>query len=411
MTDSPQVESWGRVDENNTVFVRDGGSERAVGAYPDVSAEEALAYFVRKYDDLAGQVSLLEQRIRRGTAGSEATSAANHLAEALQSPNAVGDLASLRLRVSKLVEQTQSLAEAQQADRLAARAEAQTARTNIVERAEALAQQDLSSVQWKQLSAQFDALFAEWQSAQKSGPQLPKSEAEALWKRFRKARQTVDAARRTYFAQLDASNKDVKAKKQQLIREAEALASQGASAVPAYRALLEKWKQAGHASRKIDDQLWSQFKAAGDVLFSAKSAEDAELDVEYAANLAQKQELLSEYSSLLQQNDVAAAREQLLALQKRWDSIGKVPRSAMRETAAQLKKIEDHVRSLADAEWAASNPETTARAEGLRAQIEESLAELDAEIQSARAQGDQKAEAKAQAARDMQQSWLEALES
>lgn len=411
MTDSPQVESWGRVDENNTVFVRDGGSERAVGAYPDVSAEEALAYFVRKYDDLAGQVSLLEQRIRRGTAGSEATSAANHLAEALQSPNAVGDLASLRLRVSKLVEQTQSLAEAQQADRLAARAEAQTARTNIVERAEALAQQDLSSVQWKQLSAQFDALFAEWQSAQKSGPQLPKSEAEALWKRFRKARQTVDAARRTYFAQLDASNKDVKAKKQQLIREAEALASQGASAVPAYRALLEKWKQAGHASRKIDDQLWSQFKAAGDVLFSAKSAEDAELDVEYAANLAQKQELLSEYSSLLKQNDVAAAREQLLALQKRWDSIGKVPRSAMRETAAQLKKIEDHVRSLADAEWAASNPETTARAEGLRAQIEESLAELDAEIQSARAQGDQKAEAKAQAARDMQQSWLEALES
>ena len=57
---------WGRVDETGTVFVREAEGERAVGQYPDGTAEEALAYFQRKYTELAGQVTLLEQRAKRG---------------------------------------------------------------------------------------------------------------------------------------------------------------------------------------------------------------------------------------------------------------------------------------------------------------------------------------------------------
>ena len=38
----------------------DGSGERAVGQFPDGSPEEALAYFERKYTELAGQVTLLE---------------------------------------------------------------------------------------------------------------------------------------------------------------------------------------------------------------------------------------------------------------------------------------------------------------------------------------------------------------
>ena len=53
---------FGRVDAENNVFVIDG-SERKVGQYPGVPAEEALAYFVRKFEDVAAQVRLLEQRV------------------------------------------------------------------------------------------------------------------------------------------------------------------------------------------------------------------------------------------------------------------------------------------------------------------------------------------------------------
>ena len=64
-------EPWGRVDETGTVFVREADGERAVGQYPDGTAEEALAYFERKYVELAGQVTLLEQRVKRGTASAD----------------------------------------------------------------------------------------------------------------------------------------------------------------------------------------------------------------------------------------------------------------------------------------------------------------------------------------------------
>ena len=48
---------WGRVDETGTVFVREASGERAVGQYPDGTPEEALAYFERKFTELAGQVT------------------------------------------------------------------------------------------------------------------------------------------------------------------------------------------------------------------------------------------------------------------------------------------------------------------------------------------------------------------
>ncbi|MEY4411204.1 MAG: hypothetical protein RLZ69_778, partial [Actinomycetota bacterium] len=55
--------SFGRVDDENNVFVTEAGVERKVGQYPNVTAAEALAFFERKYADLAAQVRLLEQRV------------------------------------------------------------------------------------------------------------------------------------------------------------------------------------------------------------------------------------------------------------------------------------------------------------------------------------------------------------
>ena len=60
MTDSAQ-QPWGRVDEAGTVFVRTSDGEREVGQYPDGSPEEALAYFERKYADLAFAVARADE--------------------------------------------------------------------------------------------------------------------------------------------------------------------------------------------------------------------------------------------------------------------------------------------------------------------------------------------------------------
>ena len=71
MSETTNEQPWGRVDENRTVFVREGDTEREVGQFPDGTAEEALAYYERKYADLAGVVTLLEARVARGTASGD----------------------------------------------------------------------------------------------------------------------------------------------------------------------------------------------------------------------------------------------------------------------------------------------------------------------------------------------------
>ena len=391
------------------MYVREGDSERTVGQYPDGTAEEALAYFVRKFTELEGQVVLLEQRIARGTAVSDVASTVQKLAEQLVEPNAVGDIASLRERVGKLTAKAEELTEQQKAEREKAKQAAIEARTAIVVAAEELAAQDPDRVQWKQTQQSFDQLFADWQAAQKAGPQLPKAQADALWKRFRTARQTVDSARRAFFAKMDAANKDVRHRKEQIIASAEALADQGAGGIPAYRNLLEDWKGAGRASRKIDDQLWARFKAAGDVLYGAKAEEVAQSNEEYQANLVAKEALLTEAEPLLAETDHETARKKLTDFQLRWDELGKVPREAIRAVEGRMRAIEDHVRGLQEAHWQATNPETIARSEGLRGQLEQSIAELQDEIAKAKAAGDAKAEAKASEALATQQSWLNAL--
>lgn len=366
MSETTKEHPWGRVDENRTVFVREGDSEREVGQFPDGTAEEAIAYYERKFNDLEGQVTLLEARIARGTAGAEVADTVERLRKQLVEPAAVGDLASLRARVEKLGGRAEEFSEKQQAEREAAKAEALAAREAIVAEAERLAAQPHAQLRWKETGQAFEQLFTDWQQLQRTGAHVPKSQADALWKRFRSARQSFDTARRAHFAELDAVNKDVKQRKERLISQAEALAGRGVEGIPAYRALLDEWKAAGRASRKIDDHLWARFKAAGDVLYQAKAAEVALQDEEYTENLQAKEALLTEGESLLSVTDRVAARKQLTALQLKWDEIGRVPRDSVREVEGRLRKIEDHVKSLEDEHWRSTNPETKARSEAAR---------------------------------------------
>lgn len=400
---------WGRVDEHNTVFVREGDDWREVGQYSDVPAEEALAYFVRKYDDLSAQVSLLEARSKRGAPAKDIASAATALSAQVASANAVGDLASLQTRLASLGESLGELTQAQRLESEAAREAAVAERTAIVESIEKLASADPSKIQWKQTSARVDELFAAWQNHQKNGPQIPKSVANDLWKRFRTARATIDGHRRAYFGELDSARKESKGVKSKLIAQAEALAPRGAEGISAYRALLEQWKQAPRAGKKLDDALWAQFKAAGDVLYAAKAEVDAVEQVEFSENLAAKRALLAEAQPILQMTDVDQSRAALRTLQLKWDEIGKVPRDSIRSVEDELRKIESHVKGLADAAWQKSDPEKVARAEGMAGQLQDAIAELTAEIAAAEAAGNTASAAKLRESLQAREAWLAAV--
>ena len=404
-----EATTWGRVDENGTVYVRYEDTEKAVGEYPDATPEEALAYFARKYADLEGPVKIAEQRVQRGASANDVARTVEHLTALVADARVVGDIKSLETRVGVLAEQLGSLTKEQAEQAQQALADALAHRTALVEEAEALAAVDPARAQWKQITAQLDDVFARWQQHQHDGPRIPKNEANELWKRFRAARSTVDQHRRAFYSELDSQHRDARNRKQELVQQAEALAPRGADAIGAYRDLLDDWKAAGRAGKRHDDALWARFKAAGDVLFEQRHAEVAAENEEYSENLVAKQALLTEAEPLLKATDRVAARRTLTGIQRRWDEIGKVPRADVRRVEDRLRAVEDHVRSLEDQHWKASDPERKARQNGLASQLEDAIGKLEAELAHAQASGDARKIKDAQEALDARKIWLDAL--
>ncbi|TFD14991.1 DUF349 domain-containing protein [Cryobacterium sp. TMT1-2-2] len=408
MTTTDQ-QPWGRVDETGTVYVREADGERAVGQYPDATPEEALAYFERKYVELNGQVTLLEQRAKGGAPAADIAKSVANLKVAVANANAVGNLAALAERLGALGGAVSELTEQQSLETKAASAAAVAERAEIVTEAERLAAEDPAKTQWKQTSAALDALFAKWQAHQHDAPRIPKGEANDLWKRFRAARTTIEQNRKAFFAELDSAHKDVRTKKQHLIEQAEALAPQGADGVSSYRNLLDEWKKAGRSGKKQDDAMWAKFKAAGDVLYAVKSEVEAQDNEEFSANLVLKLELLTQAETLLTTTDRNAARDTLTLIQRKWDDIGKVPRDQVKPIEDRLRKVEAVVRKLDDDHWKRNNPETKARTEGLAGQLNDAIAKLEAELATAQKGQNARAIKDATEALEARKAWLKAI--
>lgn len=406
---SAENNQWGRVTEDGTVYVIEDGNEREVGAFPDGTPDEALAFFVRKFDDLEGQVTLLEQRVRSGANAKDLLRNARALKERVTGACAVGDLASLTARLDALSASLNELDSHQAEEAKASLQEAIAFRTSIVEEIEKLSSGNLENVQWKQMTANIDDLFTRWKDHQVNGPRLPKNEADALWKRFRTARTNLENHRRAFFAQLDQTHKEARQTKQRLITRAQELAPKGVDGIPEYRRLLDEWKQAGRAGRKHEDQLWEQFKAAGDVLYQAKNELMAKESEEHTANLEKKRALLDSAKPILQLKDRQEARKRLTEVQLAWDEIGRVPRDQYRRVEDELREIEQHVRTLEDDHWQKTDPEKQARSQGLQTQLEDAIEKLERERDDARQRGDEKAAKEAEEALEARRVWLNAL--
>jgi hypothetical protein len=398
-----------RVDEAGNVYVLEESGERLIGQYADVSADEAIAYFERKFNETNSALVLLEQRSKNGAPAKEIAESAKKLGEAVSLRAGIGNYDALATRLAALTEALSDLSAAEKEQNAAALEEARAARLIIVEAIEALAATDPAKANWKQITAAADDLFTQWQESQKSSPRLGKAESNDLWKRFRDARQKIDQGRRAYFAELDTRNKGAKSAKEELIARAEALAPQGSAGIPAYRALLDQWKASPRAGKKIDDALWDRFKAAGDALYSAKATEVAAEEEEFAGNVDAKMAILTEAELLLTATDAASARSTLNQLQKKWDAAGKLPRSQMKVMEDRMRKVENAVRKLEDEVWTKSDPDKLARTEGLAEQLEAKIAKLEKDLAAAEAAKDSKAIANITDAISIQKTWLAVL--
>ncbi|MBB6348587.1 DUF349 domain-containing protein [Nonomuraea muscovyensis] len=400
------TDPWGRVDDDGTVYVRTAEGERAVGSWQAGEPEEALAYFHRKYDELAGQVQLLEQRVR-GTdlAPAQAEASIVKLREAVAEAHAVGDLAALTARLDGLSELVAHRREEVKAAREQARAEAREVKERIVAEAERIADE---TTHWKSGGERLRQLVEEWKAADR----IDRVTEAQLWKRMSAARTAFAKRRKAYFAGLDEQREGIRAAKEQIVAEAEAIADStdwgGTAAV--YRELMQRWKSAGRASREVEDELWARFKGAQDQFFQARSAVFAERDASLAANAEVKELLLAEAEKILPVTDVRAARTTLRHLVERWEAAGPVPREQRDRLEGGLRRVDDAVRKAEEAEWKRSNPEARARAQSTVDQLRTSIEQLEKRLAKAEAAGRAKDVKEAEEALTARRSWLEEAE-
>jgi uncharacterized protein YeaO (DUF488 family) len=394
-------ESWGRVAEDGTVFVRTKDGERAVGQWPDANPEEALAFYTRRYDALAFEVELLEQRVQAGTVSpDDARAAVKKVTSSIDEAQAVGDLDGLRSRLEALTPLVAQQREKRKAERAAKVEEARAAKTKIATEAETIA----AGTDWRHGVTRLRELLDEW----KALPRLDKSSDDELWHRFSSARTTYTRHRKQHFAELSSKREEAAVVKERLAAEAETLASSSdwGPTSGRFRDLMRQWKAAGPAPREVDDKLWARFRAAQDTFFGARDAVQAEENAEQVENLQAKETLLVEIEAILPVEDAKVAREQLRELLDRWDQIGKVPRDSMRAIDSRLRAVEQAVKAAEDEVWNRSNPEARARAEATVKQLQSLIADLEKQAAKAESQGNARKATEAREAIAARREWL-----
>lgn len=397
------MSDWGRVDADGNVYVKEGDGERLIGQWvTGGDADEALAFYTRRFDNLETEVDLLEKRIEAGTVSpDDATKAIATVREQLVDAQAIGDLASLSARLDKLEPALGELRAKRKAEREQRTAEATEAKTRIVAEAEKIgAGQD-----WRNGADRLRALLDEW----KSLPRLSKSADDELWHRFSSARTAYTKKRKAHFGEQSVRRDEAKKIKEKLIEEAEALSgsTEWGPTSGAYRDLMQRWKAAGSAPRNVEDKLWKRFRAAQDVFFQAREAANAAQESEFAENAAVKREILVEAEALLPIKDLEATRRAWHDIADRWEAAGKVPRDQIKELEGRIRAVEKAIRDAGDQEWKRTDPEKSARADDMITKLEDAIAGIEADIAKAEAAGDTKKVAKLRENLESRQAFLD----
>src|SRR3954471_2730199 len=386
--------AWGRIDADGTVYVRTAAGERAIGSWQAGTPEEGLAYYQRRYEDLAAEVAVLEARVATADP-KQVSAAANKLRAALPEASALGDLDSLDGRLGAVLEKCQQRFAERAEQRAAAAVAAADSKRALVAEAERLA----SSEDWRATGDRFRAIVEEWKAIRG----VDRKTDSELWEKFSTARREFDRRRRTHFAELEKTRDAAAETKRRLVAEAQKLtdSTEWVPTARRFRDLMTEWKAAGRASREVDDELWSAFKTAQDTFFARRSESLSARDAELRTNAEAKEALLSEAESLDPNSDLEGARKRLRSIHDRWEKIGKVPRESMGVLEDRLAAVERKVRDAGT-----TGRTVTVTESPLIIRLLESVQKLEARLERARAAGDDKLVAETEATLTTHREWV-----
>jgi hypothetical protein len=169
------------------------------------------------------------------------------------------------------------------------------------------------------------ALQARW----KEVALAPRTQGEAMWRRFKAAQDDVFHRAAAHFSAQNEERVAHLAKKTELCERAEAMAdsTDWVKTATELRQLQEQWKAIGPVTRGHEKAIWERFRAACDRFFTRRHEDLKHRKQEWAANLAKKEALCARAEALADSVQWEEASAEVKQLQSEWKRIGPVRRS------------------------------------------------------------------------------------
>jgi hypothetical protein len=202
----------------------------------------------------------------------------------------------------------------------------------------------------------------------------PRTQGEAMWRRFKTAQDDIFNRTASFFAAQNAERGANLVKKQALVERAEALASSSdwVKTAAQMQALQAEWKAIGPVSRGQEKAVWERFRAACDRFFTRRQEDLKRRKDEWSSNLTRKEALCAQAEALADSTDWNAAAAALKKLQAEWKTIGPVRKAKsevvwhrFREACDRFFERYKHRDSLELQEKAKARDEVIRELEGL----------------------------------------------
>ena len=184
----------------------------------------------------------------------------------------------------------------------------------------ALAKKLLERKDFARASKEFDNLSLSFKKAGRCS----KEQDDELWAQFREVRDEFNAKKRAYFEELDKTNADRKAKKEDIIQRAKELLNikNLRESNEKMDALMEEWKAVGYAGKE-DEALWKDFSAVRKEFNQKKREHHEELLKVFQERAAKKEEMILALKKLIADADFSDEEvKKVRNMQKDFDKIG-----------------------------------------------------------------------------------------
>ena len=183
-------------------------------------------------------------------------------------------------------------------------------------------------------------LDARWKQAKEA----PKEQAEALWNRFKAAREAVRARTDAFFAKQAEELGANLARKEALCEKAEGLAesTDWLKTAEELRRLQGEWKAIGPVPRAVSQKIWERFRRPCDRFFTRWQEHRSQRTHEWADNLAKKEALCEKAEALRESTDWEGAAAELKKLQAEWRTIGAVKKTRSDAVWQRFRAACDH---------------------------------------------------------------------